>query len=466
MTVRVHAAAFAIFSLFPYSVLAQPTVPAPSNADGPAAPIDASGVSAGSNASTSAVYVPPFGAPWVGRDPNANLPSSSRPSSNASSSADSFDLGQSESGDGTVRGGKGSIAITRRGRAAAMQVPEVYLVKRGDTLWDISDHYFENPWQWPKLWSLNPEVRNPNWIYPGDQLRLRRDGSAARGSGSDNGAGRGGRLGLGNGAGSPSGTHGPVKADTLFLRDEAFIGDPSKDTWGEVVGAREEQMLLSRGNHVYIDMRSGVEPKIGQEITLFEPLRKPEPVEGARTPPGEIVKIKGTVKITEFDPKRKVASAEIVEAVDTIERGVKIGDVERRYRIVAPTTSTKTVWAHVLTSVHPHVYMGQNQLVFIDRGSEDGLAIGNRLLVVRQGDSWRRSLATTTSSARDSLRIDSPKPAEVRTTTLRRDDKDFPEEIIGELRVLQVSRYSASALVAESQREIVVGDRAVAREGY
>ncbi len=208
------------------------------------------------------------------------------------------------------------------------------------------------------------------------------------------------------------------------------------------------------------------EPKIGQEITLFESLRKPEPVDGARMPPGEIVRIKGTVKITDFDPKRKIASAEIIEAVDAIERGAKIGDVERRYRIVPPTTSAKTVWAHVLTSVHPHVYMGQNQLVFIDRGSEDGLAIGNRLLVIRRGDSWRKSLMTSTRSARDSIRIDSPKPAEVRTTSLRRDEKDFPEEIIGELRILQVSRYSASAFVAESQKEIVVGDRAVAREGY
>ena len=161
-----------------------------------------------------------------------------------------------------------------------------------------------------------------------------------------------------------------------------------------------------------------------------------------------------------------MASGEIVEAVDAIERGVKIGDVERRYRVVAPTTSTKTIWAHVLTSIHPHVYMGQNQLVFIDRGSEDGLAAGNRLLVVRRGDSWRKSLVSATRTARDTLRIDSPLPAEVKTTTLRRDDKDFPEEIIGELRVVKVSRYSASAIVAESQKEIVVGDRAVAREGY
>ncbi len=257
-----------------------------------------------------------------------------------------------------------------------------------------------------------------------------------------------------------------VTADTLFLRDEAYIGDPSKDTWGEVVGSREEQMLLSRGNHIYMDVRSGAAPKIGQEVTIFEALRKPPPVEGARNPPGEIVRIKGTVKITDFDAKKKVASGEIVEAVDAIERGAKIGEVERQYRVVPPTTATKTVWARILTSIHPHVYMGQHQLVFLDHGSEDGLGIGNRMLIVRRGDVWRKSLVTSTPSARDTLRIDSTQPAELRKTTLRRDDKDFPEEIIAELRVVQVSRYSSTAVVAESRKEIVVGDLAVAREGF
>ncbi len=466
MIVRVNVFAFGVCVLAHQAAMAQPTVPPPSSGDGAATPVEPSGVSAGNNASTSAVYVPPFGAPWLGQDPNAGLPSSSRPSSNTSSASDTFDLGQSDTGERVVRGNKGSFAITGNSRAAALVVPDVYVVKRGDTLWDICDHYYENPWQWPKLWSYNPEIRNPNWIYPGDQLRLsRRSGPTSSAPGGGKGLpGRQAQL-----SGQPGGgrrASGPVTPDTLFLRDEAYIGDPSKDTWGEVVGAREEQMLLSRGNHIYMDIKPGFEPQIGQEITMFEALRKPEPVEGSRTPPGEIVRIKGTVKITDFDPKKKIASGEIVEAVDAIERGAKIGDVERRYRIVPPTTSAKTVWARVLTSIHPHVYMGQNQLVFIDRGSEDGLAVGNRLLVVRHGDAWRQSLVTTTASARDSLRIDSPKPSEVRTTTLRRDDKDFPEEIIAELRVLKVERYSASAVVAESKKEIVVGDRAVAREGY
>src|SRR3954471_15887042 len=51
-------------------------------------------------------------------------------------------------------------------------VPDVHLVRRGDTLWDLCNRYYQNPWAWPKVWSYNPQVANPHWIYPGDQLRL------------------------------------------------------------------------------------------------------------------------------------------------------------------------------------------------------------------------------------------------------------------------------------------------------
>ncbi|WP_169303041.1 LysM peptidoglycan-binding domain-containing protein [Thalassotalea mangrovi] len=50
--------------------------------------------------------------------------------------------------------------------------PQTYVVKKGDTLWDISAMYLEEPWLWPKLWRWNPEINNPHLIYPGDKLRL------------------------------------------------------------------------------------------------------------------------------------------------------------------------------------------------------------------------------------------------------------------------------------------------------
>ncbi len=48
----------------------------------------------------------------------------------------------------------------------------VYLIKPGDTLWDISARFLKDPFLWPKLWQRNPYITNPHWIYPGNPIRL------------------------------------------------------------------------------------------------------------------------------------------------------------------------------------------------------------------------------------------------------------------------------------------------------
>ena len=402
------------------------------------------------------VFVP--GYPQPGTVLDAHLPSGSR--AHAPGETDTFDLRGGPTKSGVVSGtGEAILLEPQLGSGQPMVVPPIHVVKQGDTLWDLSGQYYQNPWNWPQVWSYNPQIKDPHWIYPGDQLRLR-PGSAvqsALASGGRDGAAAFASIG-GPGQGLARGT--------IVLRDQGYIGDPKENVWGELVGAREDQMLLSEGNEVYMLFRPGVPLKLGEKLTIFLPIRKPPRVPGGRLPPGELVKIIGTVRVDAYNEKDRIARGRIIESLDTIERGAKLGPVGREFTVVPPKTSQVQVWARVLTSLTPLVFMAQNQVVFIDRGEEDGLEPGNRLRVLRRGDTWRRNLKTASRMARDRVRMDSRKNVDIETTPLKGNDEKFPYEVVGELLLLKTEKYSSIAMVTQSRRELVAGDRALATVGY
>jgi nucleoid-associated protein YgaU len=47
-----------------------------------------------------------------------------------------------------------------------------YTIKRGDTLWDISNTFYRDPFLWPFIWKANPYITNPDLIYPGNKLAI------------------------------------------------------------------------------------------------------------------------------------------------------------------------------------------------------------------------------------------------------------------------------------------------------
>ncbi len=396
-----------------------------------------------------AVAPPPPGVPLGGGN---NTNSSSQ--TYQGGQEDHFDLNPSGAGShGTIFGNQNGAADFGRPGGGAFQigegatglVPDSYTVRRGDTLWGICDTFFHNPYQWPRIWSYNPQIQNPHWIYPGDDVKLRHGGTAPQ---SQNG-------GQQPQQGSLVDRRRQVVPQTVFLRDTGFISDDDKEDWGEVNGSAEDKMFLTDTDQAYMRVGPNHDVKLGQDLTVFRTVRK--------VPGGNLVQIQGTIRINRWDPATHIARGQIIESLDVIERGARVGPVGRKFEVVPPVRNEKDVNAQVLASVYPHNFYGQNQVVFIDKGADDGLKIGNRLFVIRRGDAWRKSLASDVAGLRVALESDSPADIESPPTI---NDAKAPMEVIGELRILTTRKHTSAALVTQSTKEIELADSAVARKGY
>jgi hypothetical protein len=369
-----------------------------------------------------------------------NTSGSSGSQAHSGNDTDHFDLGQSGGGGTAVHGSEnGSFVLG--GGATRYSDASIHTVRRGDTLWGICDSYFKNPYQWPRIWSYNPQIQNPHWIYPGDQVKLR---SGAVAQARD----------------TPGQTfvdrRRQVPPDTIFLRNDGYVEDEQTSTWGEITGAREDKMFLNDFDEVYIRIADGHEVKLGQELTIFRPRRN--------VGSANLVQIQGTVRIDEWNANEHLARARITETTDVIERGAFVGPVIRKYEVVPPRRNDVDLTASVRTSVQTHVFYGQNAVIFIDHGDADGLKPGNRLFVTRKGDAWHQTQPAHTSAQRIALERDDP--AAVENIPRPRDESILPEETVAEIRVITVRQHSAMCLITNASREIEVGDIATAKKGY
>jgi len=146
----------------------------------------------------------------------------------------------------------GSVAVAQDMRA---DHPDTYVVKRGDTLWDIAGTFLRKPWLWPEIWQANPQIRNPHLIYPGDVISLAYLDRVAVQPGPQVGQ--------------------PINAIPLadvepFLKDLRVVD--SFDQLPYVVGLEDDRMHASQGQVAYVRGLPDAQP--GQRFMVVRATQK------------------------------------------------------------------------------------------------------------------------------------------------------------------------------------------------
>jgi hypothetical protein len=221
-------------------------------------------------------------------------------------------------------------------------------------------------------------------------------------------------------------------------------------------------MLLSDGDDVYLQLDEGHDVKLGDTLTIFRPIRTVE----TKDTKGELVSIRGTARIDRYNSKTRMVRAHVIESLDVIERGAKVGPVVRTLdKGVKPSPSAEDIEAHIIASIYPHQFFGQNQVLFIDKGDKEGVKLGQRFFAVRRGDRWVQNVKNAGPLAVKRPRVEDDRAAQVDSMRVGVDEDLLPDETYAELRVVRLRDHTATAVVVASTHEVERNARLIARKG-
>jgi LysM repeat protein len=260
--------------------------------------------------------------------------------------------------------------------------PKDYVVKKGDTLWGIASMFLRDPWLWPEVWYINPQVANPHLIYPGDtlalaygadgrpQIRLERGGEA--------------RL-------NPRLRSNPLDGAIPTIPYQAiaaFLSRPTILTPDEVKHApyvlafRDQHQIAGTGNEIYVRNLNGSEHTRYSVVHIGDPLRDPDD--------GDVVGYQGIYTGTALVSKSgaEITKAVLVDTARETLRGDKVMPIDTDVPLnFVPSAPRTNVNGKIIAVVDGTVLIGQYQVVAINRGTRDGITNGTVLAIDRTGDS-------------------------------------------------------------------------------
>ena len=262
--------------------------------------------------------------------------------------------------------------------------PDVYVVKKGDTLWDISNVFLQSPWRWPELWQVNPQIENPHLIYPGDTLHLVYHNGQPRLVLS-----RGGDVKLDPQVRSTPLDQAipaiPLEAVNPFLNRGRIVGEGVLEAAPYVLAGKEGHIVTGAGDEIY--GRGNFE----QGHDSFGIFRRGDNFVDPDS--GELLGIQardiGTAKL--LAAENDVATLALNRSTQEVRRGDRLLPEEERQLNANffPSAPQQEIKGYILSVEGGVNQVGSMNVVVISKGEQDGLQEGNLLAIYKTGETLR-----------------------------------------------------------------------------
>lgn len=261
--------------------------------------------------------------------------------------------------------------------------PDQYTVKKGDTLWDISSRFLNEPWYWPEIWQVNPQVENPHLIYPGDVLTLIYvDGRPriVRGQKPSNGVVRLSPKVRSTPIDTPVPTI-PLDAIQSFLGKTRIVGEDVLDTAPYVLQGRDGRIMSGAGDRVYA-RGNAANNKVMGVFRRSQAYVDPFTDEFL----GLEAKSVGQGKVASQDGE--VISLDLTESQEEVVQNDRLlPTADEKIRINFQPSAPNGEIRGVMIAVDGGVKnIGQYDVVTVNRGVREGLKVGNVLAVYKKGE--------------------------------------------------------------------------------
>lgn len=269
--------------------------------------------------------------------------------------------------------------------------PDSHIVMKGDTLWDISDKFFKDPWQWPQIWGLNKNtIKNPHLIYPGDVVHLDRASGTLhighlKSEEAATQAVKSNNVKLSPRIHVQSSEHNAIPSISAsaiepFLSRPLVIEQNGLADAPTIVGTYEKRVLLASGDIAYAKGLSKDQGVLWQIYRAGKTLLDPETKELL----GYEAVYLGDAEVEKF---ADISTLKIVKAIKEINKGDRLitasGDFTGSYLPRAPDSQ---IAARVISIYAGVSQAGQHSIVTLNKGLRDGLENGHVLALYRKGD--------------------------------------------------------------------------------